>query len=136
MMRVFLKNTKWTSCWKEHIPLPPYCYVIEKFFISLKVNCYSISMFFHVAWWSSSRHSSSSLRRKDDENAMKEQQLQCNREEESRTKEQMLVRKKVLFQCFIFMANLHAFIVTHFQFSISMTLSFMQLPSQPSSSPW
>lgn len=41
------------------------------------------------------------------------------------TKEEILVRK-VLIQCFIFIANLHDFIITHFQFSISMTLSFLQ----------
>lgn len=40
-----------------------------------------------------------------------------------RTKEKV---RKVLIQCFIFIANLHDFIITHFQFSISMTLSFLQ----------
>lgn len=40
-----------------------------------------------------------------------------------RTKEEV---RKVLIQCFIFIANLHDFIITHFQFSISMTLSFLQ----------
>lgn len=34
--------------------------------------------------------------------------------------------RKVLIQCFIFMANLHDFIITHFRFSISMTLSLLQ----------
>lgn len=42
-----------------------------------------------------------------------------------RTKEEILERK-ILVQCFILMANLHDFIITHFQFSISMTLSFLQ----------
>lgn len=69
-----------------------------------------------------------SLGRKNDEKEMREQQLQCNREKESRweQKKKQQWRRSFWFNAIFFMANLYAFVVTRFQFSLSMTLSFPQ----------